>query len=403
MAVMQKLCDHIKPTEQLAKDIRRFRVGFMTKNPEHMAFFGGNLTGVHIVRFTPADRDRFFNEICLVDEDELYDALCETSAINPAWQVSSDAFNHMCMWLIHLFLTSKLNQKLVKAATMEVAMILYYRFITSIMFHFFKYPVDTTIAEAVYAQMSNKYSIKQLGSWQKVIEDKCEKLLSTGSIHYKTLREYKDDASIIYLINDTQGRNKDLIKNIYALFDKVRKEGYKVHTSSMILEMEGDFILKDKVNGLQNYIRYMEGIIPDRHSFIKQELVDIVCKIQFTAPPQIVEKTLLWCSVNYNYTKDNKIKLLVEKTLLHSFEYLKDNRNVYKKNTDLPKLVSRLKGVYSSSRSSDPNLLEIRKLAEDIITGTKETKNKIVIASVRNALLLYIVIRAFTMHYFSKA
>ena len=194
-----------------------------------------------------------------------------------------------------------------------------------------------------------------------------------------------------------------MIKNIYAIFDKVRKEGVKIGTSSMLVDMGDDVIMKDKVNGLQAYIRYMETIMPDTNSFIKKEIIDIVCDIQYTAPPQILEKVLYYCSNNYNYMKDDKIKKLIENTLLHAFTYMKNNSTVYKKNTDLPKLVSKLKGIYSSSRSTDPTLLEIRSLAESIIKDTKTTKSNVVVSSVRNALLLYIVIRAFTMHYFNRS
>ena len=403
-AIMERMTGHLQANKDLGKKLRSFRTDFASKNQDHISFFGGNLTGVNVVRFSPYDRDVFFNEICSIEEDELYDELCEADAINPAWQVSSDAFNHLCMWLIHLFLTSpKLDNRAKVAGAVEAATIVYYKFITSILFHFFKYPVDEQVAKAVYAQMSNRYSIKQLGTWNKVIEDKVMKLIDKKSIHYKTLMNYDDDQAIIYLINDTQGRIKDLIKNIYAIFDKVRKQGIKIGTNSMLIDMGDDIIMKDKINGLQAYIRYMETIVPDKNSFIKKEIMDIVCDIQYTAPPQVLEKVLYWCSANYNYMKDDKIKNLVEKTLLHAFTYMKNNSTVYKKNTDLPKLISKLKGIYSSSRSTDPALLEIRALAEDIIKDAKVTKSNVVVSSVRNALLLYIVIRAFTMHYFNRS
>ena len=96
------------------------------------------------------------------------------------------------------------------------------------------------------------------------------------------------------------------------------------------------------------------------------------------------------------------MKILVEKTLLHSFAYLENNRTVYKASSDLPNLISRLKGSYSSSRSSDKLLLDIREMAEQVVKNTGLTKNSVTIASLRTALLLYIVIRAFTMGHFSK-
>ena len=195
---MERMTGHLVANKDLGKKLRSFRTDFASKNQDHISFFGGNLTGVNVVRFSPYDRDNFFNEICEIEEEELYDELCEADAINPAWQVSSDAFNHLCMWLVHLFLTSsKLDNKAKIAGAIEAATIVYYKFITSILFHFFKYPVDEQVAKAVYAQMSAKYSIKQLGTWNKVIEDKVIKLIDNKSIHYKTLINYDDDQAII--------------------------------------------------------------------------------------------------------------------------------------------------------------------------------------------------------------
>lgn len=401
--VFERLCPHLKPDEKLARQLREFRIAFMTKNPEHMAFFGGNLTGVQVVRFTPKDRDTFFSDICQVDEFELEEELHKTSEIKAEWKVSGDAFNHMCLWIVHIYCQSSINEKAKHAAMMEAALILYYRFITSVLYRFFPYPVDPALAEAVYSQMSNKFSIKQYGSWQAVLESRCEKLIDTSSIHYRTLLNYNSDIDVIRMVNDSQGRTKDMMKNIYAIFDQVRKKGIRIKSSSMLLEHDGDFILKDKTKGLQRYTQYMHSIITDQSSFIKTDILDILEKVISTAPPKLVEQTLVWCSNNYSYAKNDIVRILIEKTLLHSFSYLDNNRTVYKSSSDLPKLISKLKGIYSSSRSTDKLLLEIRSMAEEVVKSTGLTKNSVTIAAVRSALLLYIVIRAFTMSYYSKS
>ena len=402
-AVFEKLCSHLEPNEKLAKQLREFRVAFMTKNPEHMAFFGGNLTGVQVVRFTPKDRDKFFSDICLVDEYELEEELCKTSEIKAEWKVSSDALNHMCMWLIHIYNTSELNEKVKHAAMMEIGLILYYRFLTSVLYRFFPYPADPALAEAVYAQMSNKYGIKQYGNWQTLLEVRVADLIDKNSIHYRTLLNYDNDKDIIYLINGSQGRIKDIMKNIASLFAQVKQKGTRVRTSTMLLEHDGDMILKDKTQGLQKYSQYMHSIITDQSSFIKYEIIDILEKIVPTAPPKLLEQVLIWCSNNYSYVNKDMVRVMIDKVILHSFSYLENNRTVYKASSDLPNLISRLKGSYSSSRSSDKLLLDIRETVEYVIKLTDVTKNNVVVAALRTALMLYIVIRAFTMSHYSKS
>ena len=42
--------------------LAKFRLGFTLRNEDHINFFGGNLFGVDVVRFTQSDRDYIFEE-----------------------------------------------------------------------------------------------------------------------------------------------------------------------------------------------------------------------------------------------------------------------------------------------------------------------------------------------------
>jgi len=400
-AAFEKVCGHVKADVALAKRISDFQIEFINKNEDHMSFFGGNLTGVHVVRFTPQDKDKFFIDVLKIDELELEDEIANVKAIRPEWHVSRDSFNQTCMWLIHKFAVSSLPDKVKHDAMLNCALILYYRFITSVLYNSFRYPADPNLAKATYAQLNNKFSIKQYGSWQATLEARSEKLIGEDSIHYKTFLSYDDDDQIVYLINDSQGRIRDMIKNIYGMMLKVKAQGDRIKTTSMLFEHDGEQILKDKTKSLTVYTRYMHSIIGDEHTFIKQEILDVIEKIVHTASPKLVHQTLKWCSVNYKFAGIKDVEDLVEKTLLHSFTYLSENRTVFRETNDLSVLLSRLKGIYTSSKSNDKDLLEIRTLAESIIRKATSTKNASAIASVRTAVLLYIVIRAFTMSHYS--
>jgi hypothetical protein len=64
-------------------------------------------------------------------------------------------------------------------------------------------------------------------------------------------------------------------------------------------------------------------------------------------------------------------------------------------------MLVRLRGAYTSSRSSDPYLLEMRSLTEEVIRPAVKTKTQAVVASVRTAVLLYIVLRAYTKRHYT--
>lgn len=401
--IFERNCGDLVFDKKLAKKIKDFQIGFVNKNEEHMVFFGGNLTGVQVVRFTSQDRDKWFGEIIQADDVSLEDELLKLPIINPNWHVATDIFNHSCLWLIHRFLTSDLlTEKERHAAALDCALVLYYRFLTSLLFRYFRYPADARTAQATYAQLSYKFAIKKYGSWYATLEARSENLIEPNSLHSNTFKEFTQDLDIVYLVNDSQGRIRDMLKNIYSVFKSTHTQGIKIKTTSSVAEHDGEQILKDKTKNLSNYTRYLHSVISDKDSFIKEELTDLIVKIMHTMPPKLFIDTLEWCSVNYKYASDKNVETLVDETLTHSFQYLTNNRNILKDNTDLAGLLSKLRGVYMSSRSTDEDLIKIRRLSEKIIKQATNSKSENAIASVRTGLMLYIVIRAFTMNYYSR-
>lgn len=400
-SVFESECGHIKFDKHLAKKINAYGIAFTTKNEEHMTFFGGNTLGVQIVRFLPSDRDKWFDMLDINDVS-LEEKILELPTVNADFNVSSDVFNHTCMWLIHKFLNSPLlNDKEKHEAMVDCGLVLHYRFMTSFLYHYFHYPADPQVAEATYARLSNKYLIKQYGSWYATLRARCEDLISENGIHYQVLKEYKDDYRIIYLINDTQGRIRDMFKNLFSELLKTQAAGVKISSVSTVVEHDGVSILKDRTKNLHAYTRYLHSIVSDSGSFVKEDLVSVVAKIIHTMNPKHLRETLDWCSKNYRHA-GTTVEELIDLTMVHSFGYLQDNRNLLERSNDLPGLISRLRGVYMSSRSTDPELLKLRTVAEKIVKSATTTKNDSAIASVRTGLLCYLVLRAFTMHHYTS-
>ncbi len=401
--IFERHCEHLFIDLKLIKKIRDFQIAFVNKNEEHMTFFGGNLTGVQVVRFTTQDKDKWFNSIIETDEFLLEDELLNVSAINPNWKITTDAFNHSCFWLLHKIKNSDSltdNQK--QQGMLDVSLVLYYRFLTSLLFRYFRYPADQRVAEATYAQLSYKFAIKKYGSWYATLEARCLDLIEPHGLHNKTISDFDNDTDIVNMINDSQGRIRDMLKNIYDVFITTSRMGIKIKTTSSVIEHDGEQILRDQTKSLITYTRYLHSIVSDKDSFIKKELTDIIEKILHTMHPRLFNETLEWCSNNYKFNSSKDVEILITETLTHSFQYLSENRTVLKNTNDLPGLLSKLRGVYMSSRSTETDLLHIRAIAEKIIKIATGSKNDNAIASVRTGLLLYIVLRAFTMHHYNR-
>ena len=66
-------------------------------------------------------------------------------------------------------------------------------------------------------------------------------------------------------------------------------------------------------------------------------------------------------------------------------------------------MLSRLRGVYMSSRSTDPILIDLRERTEKIVEIATNNKNPSNLASTRTGVLLYIVLRTFTMKHYANS
>jgi hypothetical protein len=386
----------------LVKRIADFQIGFTNKNDDHMTFFGGNLTGVQRVRFTSSEVAKWFTDVIMLDDITLEERLLKLPTINKEFHISSDVFNLSVIWVIHAILNSPhLNDKQKHNGAVDAALILQYKFLTSLMANWFKYPADPETAAAVYAQLSYKFALKQHGSWSATLRNRSEDLISEHGIHRECFTKFNDDLLVVRTLNDTQGRIRDMLKNIYGVIVQLTKDGVKLKTTTQTMQHEGEEILKDKSKNLQAYTRYIQSIITDRNSFIKNELLSIVNNLMYTMPPKLLIKCLEWISSNYRQPGAIEVEKLVPMVMTHSFSYIEDNRNVLKESNGLASMVARLRGVYTSSRSTDMDLQDIRDTAENVVVKATNMKNVSVIASLRTAICLYLILRAYTMHHYA--
>ena len=135
--------------------------------------------------------------------------------------------NLSCLWMAHKFKNSNLSVKLKQEAMFETLMIMHYKLITSLMAHFFPYPVNPEISQMIYDELSLKFSLKREGTWMGVLKERCEDIISDKSIHARTLTSFDNDPDIQYMVTDIQGRLKSIIKNLWKVLDDILKRDMK--------------------------------------------------------------------------------------------------------------------------------------------------------------------------------
>lgn len=389
----------------LVRQIHRYESEFINKNKEHTEFFGGNLTGVHTVRFLDYDKTKWFEDVMRdTDPEELREYLHAIPALHGekgVFFISGDVMNLSCVWLLYkLHNQSELPLEIRRVAMIDVLLVMQFKMLTSLLFHYFRYPADRAVAEATYAMLTNKYSLKVYGSWIAVLKNRAEDVISNTSIHFDVINKMDSDQGVIRMINDIQGRLRDMLKNIYGVFIQAHHSGAKVSSTSSVVEFDGIEILKDTNKSQATYIHYIKSVIGDTNSFIREELIKVVCNIMPSAAPKHLRASLESLSRNYLKSQSDEVSKLLEDTMIHSFAYLAENRQTMRSGIDLPGLLTRLRGVYTSSRSTDPDLITLRTTVENAIRKAVDSKTEAVVASVRTAVLLYIVARTYTMRHY---
>lgn len=405
--VFETICSGLKFDHTLFKKVCKMEAHFVNKREDHIAFFGGAVTGVQVVRFTDADRDVLFTDILDANDDEIENALYALRdhsgkpVINPDWQVSSDIFNIASVYLMHGFRISHLLSEDEKVeAQVRVCCYLLYKYITSLMFKYFKFPADPEVAQAAYSQLTYKFILKQLGSWGATIRYMAENAIAKESIHYKTIEKMDDDTAVLYVVTNLQGNCRDMMKNIMSEIVRVHNSGTRITSASALIESDGEMVLKESSKNPGVYAKYLKTLIGDKNSFIKQELIDVVCNIMHTLSPRMLTMNLVWISEHYQSAKNKDVDTAIDLVLEHALEYTSVHRELL--HADLATLVDRLRGAYMSSRSSDEKLLEIRKLMDKIAKASTGSTNETALGAVRTGSCLYCVIRAYSRQHYSN-
>lgn len=399
--VYDDLCVDLVVDKYLVDRIRRYKSGFINKNEDHIAFFGGNLLGVEIVRHTKMDRDVFFEDVLGIDEHDARQLIVKTPLIQSDFARLSDPYNTAALYLLHrLHTSSKIPLKDKDQAKIDVFYMLQVKLFTSLLSHWYDKPASIEEAKATYASLDLKWGIKQAGSWDAWFTTRAENFLAPNGIHARVVTHYAPDSRVTYAVTEPQDRLREVVKKIFQVHMDIRRNGGRIRTTTSTLVIDGELMLKSNTDGNKRYVTYIQSVMNDANTFIRDEVVTIVREMVSTVSENLFWDLLKWvCEAHKGRTKVPTNELS-EELVLHAIEYIQQNRIDIKSVDNLAGLVSKLKDLYGASRMKDQGLIKARDYAEEIVRKSKLSKSDSQIASLRTALELYIVVRALTMNYY---
>jgi hypothetical protein len=404
LAVFEKHVGGLNIDRKWAENLRKFTNSFITKNDNHVKFFGGHFLGVYPTHWVDQDRTDWFDDILSdnntkVDDIGLTSDLHALDAINTDWIVSSDPYNLSCLYLLHAIHKSNLPQNLKEMAQVNVLLNLHFKFLTSLLSHRFRFASDREAEMAAFADLSKRYALKQYGSWIKLLRARCEDIISPRGIHRKTIENFRDDTAIVDMINDIQSRLRDMVNRLTSALHEALASNSKITSVSNVMTVDGAAIVKDQSRELPRYKRYIHTVISDKNSFVRPELITIVADAMHTLSVPHFVTTLEHMSECYGTKVLPFLPEFLDEVLIHAFDYISSNRL---RTNDLTTIITKLRAIYMASRTSNPSLLRIKEMAHALVNSHGKERSMALAASERTAIILYVLIRTLTENYYAN-
>lgn len=400
-SILEQNTKHWTLDKKLFKALDDFVKSYINLNEDHVNFFGSNLTGVHMLKFTTRERLQLTEDILAIDDNEIRRQVRALPHIGDTWVRGTDGLNLALLYLVHLLANDKKNSQNDRYnAQVNALFILQCKFLSSILNEYFDYCTSEPIALATYEALSGKFLIKKHGSWLELIKARCNAILVKEKTHQLAIQQFAPDDKIQYMITDIQGRYKQMIINIMAVTIQVKDKNQSLSAHSDTIEMDGDIVLKDLTNVQTDYLHYLREVVPNQRDFIKEELTDIILNSITTLPKKLLMDSLLAFSKNIT-TKNSPANQLMEEVIFYVFEYFNENRDEVRNIHDYSRVLRTFKNLYTAGKSVNPSVLKSRALADKVNKGIVKTSNPVSVAAVRIGLILYIILRALTKNHYS--
>lgn len=390
-----------------AREIRQMKAlvsRFETRGTHPLAL-NAQVLGVDPVIFREEDRTALF-DVFSVKEKDLKVMIKGIPTIDTTFRVSSDAFNLFSIWLVHLSF-SLLKGSRQQAFAFDVARYLHYKYFTSLVRHNFPYGSKESQMQATMERLTRKFDITVHGTWKRVIEARCQDLLSKSSIHLKTLKEGRPDDAFLYVVTDTQTRMRDRIRNVVNVYYETRERGLEIRSRGTLREGEDGAYLDERSSRVDTVVMNVTSEISNPRIFIEPKLVRQVASLStsltaaslsqvLTRLSQLANTQLRTRRLEVDMARKGKtvtvgIKALVGDIVRATYRHARRSKIP---KTNRKAAFIRMKNLYISSRALDEDIVGIKAKMDALLPQIADTRRETTRTALRTAILLYITHKA---------
>lgn len=363
-------------------------------------------------KFIDGVKRRLFNPVSSmtlgISNSEMKQIIKEIPTIDDNFVVASDPFNVFTIWVTYNILNSKLDNKLKYQAAQSTLLLLHYKFFTSLVNYRFKYPANEAAMITTYESISNKFDIKVLGTWKKVMEKGADDAIDPVGIHGKTWTTFDNDLKIIYIITDIQSRLRSKINLFYEAYMQVKTEGDLIGSYDTVgTDTEGQKQIMANEHGIDIAVSsvYQDCMSVSRVVDIKamKLAVALFSAIRLDQLKQLIIAFSEECVKLAKLGADDKIikdketgaeilvggHVLIQSIIQQSYRYCRNN------DIDIAipsKFIRGVKDVYTSSRINEPGILQVRDSVMYHVSTLQGSTRESTVTALKAAFIIYIVL-----------
>lgn len=382
----------------------------------HPTVLNTALLGVETMHFLPKDQSALF-EIFNIDRSLFQRCINQCPNIDKTRVVTSDDYNILTVWLAYCIFKSSLPEKSKQDGLLSLFKMLHYKFFSSVVKNSFKFKANEQVMQATIDNLSLKFDIRkpETSTWKLVIEARSRDVFAPDSIHRRTLETFAPDVgplknpqSVTYVISDTQTRMRTKLVLIARQYYENKAKNNRIQSSSMVDTIDGEKVLKDMTATFDTMIGNITNQVLVNSRFIRNDYIQLVCKMNNTVQPYMMRELLLkfsnMATAQYQQRKQYETSGVGSNTILLGYYELISNiiQKTYRAcqldGTDMSSkmaILDKTRNMYRSSRIIDEGVQIVKNSVEHFVSEHSSSVRASTNASMKIAFILYIILLSF--------
>lgn len=379
---------------------------FFPLRKTHPLTFNGPYLGVDPIAFTPADYNALF-EVFHIHPKDVEAKVKAISSIDTSYNVISDPYNLLCIWLCHLAPIYIKDKRVCHDFMTNVLRLFHYKIFCSVVNNSFRHGANKGILDATLASLSRKSDIIRYESWYLLIESHVEKMLNPQDRFYQYIVDASPDDMFLRVISENQTSLRQKIVTYAVSYYEAHKAGDSMGSvSAVAINAEGEKILAQTASVVDSASSSMISDILNPNMFVHEISVSDVAKQFSNVSDALLKRTLLRINAEaviqassrkFDMVKTDKegtlyigVRVLILEIIRSMIRICRTRKvNLANRSEVFKKMVD----IYSSSRSNDKDVLDVKRSVALLIDPFNMTVNPASQSALRLAVIYYIVYR----------